>query len=133
MIAVDTNILVRVLTKDDGIQATRALEVLRTGPIWVPKTVFLETEWVLRGAYKLSPQIIHASLARLASTEGITIEDAASIGRALTLLSEGMDLADALHLSSSAKASELVTFDRSFAKHAGSFDATPPVRLLPTR
>lgn len=42
----------------------------------------------------------------------------------------GMDLADALHLASSGRADELVTFDRRFSSTAGQLEAAPPVRVL---
>jgi len=48
MIAVDTNIVVRLLTNDDPEQAGRAAAVVKNGPVFIPKTVVLETEWVLR-------------------------------------------------------------------------------------
>ena len=53
MIAVDTNLLVRILTNDDPIQARRALKILKNDEIFIPKTVLLETEWVLRHAYEI--------------------------------------------------------------------------------
>ncbi len=52
MISVDTNLLVRILTNDDPIQARRAVRILRSDDIYIPKTVLLETEWVLRHAYE---------------------------------------------------------------------------------
>ena len=51
MIAVDTNLLVRILTNDDPIQARRAVKILKNDDIFIPKTVLLETEWVLRHGY----------------------------------------------------------------------------------
>jgi predicted nucleic-acid-binding protein len=50
MIGVDTNLLVRILTDDDPMQARRAANVLQSGDIFITKTVLLETEWVLRYA-----------------------------------------------------------------------------------
>jgi len=59
MTAVDTNVLVRFLVADEPAQAARAARLIRRGHIWVPKTVLLEAEWVLRGLYKLpSPKIL---------------------------------------------------------------------------
>ena len=52
MIAVDTNILVRLLTEDDPKQTTAARSVFAAGPIWIAKTVLLETGWVLRSHYR---------------------------------------------------------------------------------
>ena len=51
MIAVDTNVLVRLLTGDDLKQAAAARSLFAAGPIWIAKTVLLETAWVLRSLY----------------------------------------------------------------------------------
>jgi predicted nucleic acid-binding protein len=56
MIAVDINVLVRFLVRDDAMQATRAAALTRADEIWVSKTVLLETEWVLRSLYGFSPE-----------------------------------------------------------------------------
>ena len=51
MIALDTNILVRVLTRDDPAQADLAAELMKSSDLFICKTVLLELEWVLRFAY----------------------------------------------------------------------------------
>jgi len=55
MIAVDTNVLVRFLVRDDAKQAARAAALIQANEIWVCKTVLLETEWVLRSLYGFPP------------------------------------------------------------------------------
>ena len=55
MIAVDTNVLVRLLTGDDPAQTRRAADLFAQESILIPKTVLLETEWVLRYRYELAP------------------------------------------------------------------------------
>ena len=57
MIAIDTNVVVRFLTNDDLAQANRAEAVLRTENTFLPKTVLLETAWVLQAAYGLPGQM----------------------------------------------------------------------------
>jgi predicted nucleic-acid-binding protein len=53
-IALDTNLLVRLLTGDDPEQARRVADLIDASPAcFVPITVVLELEWVLRGAYRL--------------------------------------------------------------------------------
>jgi predicted nucleic-acid-binding protein len=47
MVAVDTNIIVRLLTQDDEAQYQKSLEIFQTQTIFIPDTVILETEWVL--------------------------------------------------------------------------------------
>jgi hypothetical protein len=53
MIGVDADLLVRILTDDDPIQARRTAKVLQCNDIYIAKTVLLETEWVLRYAYEI--------------------------------------------------------------------------------
>ncbi|MFB2977172.1 type II toxin-antitoxin system VapC family toxin [Microseira sp. BLCC-F43] len=55
MIAVDTNIVVRLLTQDDEKQYNKSLKLFQEQDIFIPDTVILETEWVLRFAYKFKP------------------------------------------------------------------------------
>ncbi|MGO9262991.1 MAG: PIN domain-containing protein [Bryobacteraceae bacterium] len=52
MNAVDTNVVVRFLTEDDPHQYAAARRIFATGPIWVSKTVLLETAWVLSSTYR---------------------------------------------------------------------------------
>ena len=62
MIALDTNVLVRLVTGDDATQAKRAAARFETGDaFFVSLTVALELEWVLRGAYKLAPYCVVAA------------------------------------------------------------------------
>ncbi len=51
MVAVDTNIIVRFLTQDDQLQYQKSLEIFQTQNVFIPDTVIIETEWVLRFAY----------------------------------------------------------------------------------
>ena len=67
MIAIDTNIVVRVLTADDPGQTKIAAELLRANAVWISKTVLLETEWVLRHGYKLPDATIHRAFQKLLS------------------------------------------------------------------
>ena len=52
MLAIDTNIIVRLLTNDDPDQAAKAKSLIEGAEVFVATTVLLETEWVLRGAYR---------------------------------------------------------------------------------
>jgi len=62
-VALDTNLLVRLLTGDDPAQALKVAELIDTSPAcFVPITVVLELEWVLRGAYRLERQALITAL-----------------------------------------------------------------------
>lgn len=122
MIAVDTNIIVRLLTGDDQHQMAQAREIFAAAEIFIPETVILETEWVLRYAYDLSPPTIHDGLLRLFGLPNVVLRDALTISQAFEGYRSGMDFADALHLAQCGHCSELFTFDKKFVRSAaGSF------------
>jgi predicted nucleic-acid-binding protein len=127
MIAVDTNLLVRVLTNDDPVQAKRAIALLGAGPVWIAKTVLLETEWVLRYTYDLDALAIGDAFTKLLAVPGIDVEHRAAVELALGWHQGGMDFADALHLASSETAKAFASFDRSMAKAATRAGAKPKV------
>lgn len=119
MIAVDTNLLVRYLVEDDAEQADRAEAVLVGGAVLVPKTVLLETAWVLGSTHRYDRAAIVGGIRRLLGLPGVGVEDALVIRRALAWCEQGLDIADALHLASSAGATRFATFDRALRRKAG--------------
>lgn len=119
MIAVDTNVLVRLLTGDDPAQARRAAALFSESRILIPKTVLLETEWVLRYSYGQQPAIILAAFRKLAGLAQVTLEDPSAVMEALNRYEAGMDFADALHLASGREAEAFATFDTRLKKRAG--------------
>lgn len=127
MIAVDTNVLVRVLTNDDPPQTARAVKLLRSSPVWVARTVLLETEWVLRHAYELDVAAIVRAFHVLAGVPTIELEDRDVVLRAIAWHADGMDFADALNLAGSGGVRAFATFDRRLAKAAKKVGASPPV------
>ena len=123
MTAVDTNVVVRLLTGDDRKQAAAARALFAAEPIWIAKTVLLETGWVLRSLYGFDTGAIRDALTRLLGLENVRVEDAAAVAAALALTQSGIDLADAMHLSSRPAGARFVSFDRAFvarAKKAGT-------------
>jgi len=129
MIAVDTNVLVRLLTNDDPSEAKRALRVMESDDILIPKTVLLETEWVLRHGYVIAREVISQAFQSLLGLANVEPENSQAVTQALAWYEGGIDFADALHLASSAKADRFATFDRDFAKKAlklGSIEVFKP-------
>ena len=133
MKAIDTNILVRVVTRDDPEQFAAAAEVMKAGSLWVAKTVLLETAWVLQFAYRLPREVCLDALRRIVGYENLTVEDNAGVLRALAWAAQGMEFADALHLASAGECEEFVTFDRKFVSKAGEIEEGVPVRFPVTR
>jgi predicted nucleic-acid-binding protein len=119
MIAVDTNVLVRLLTNDDPAQAKRAARLLSENEILIPKTVMLETEWVLRHAYGIDKKGILGAFQRLMGLSNVRIEDPQTMSAAVSWYGNGLDFADALHLGSSSAAEKFATFDKSLLCRAG--------------
>lgn len=130
MRAVDTNILARYYLNDDAHQARIARALLEEGELFVPKTVLLELEWVLRGVANQSRSKALACLAHLIALPGVTVEDRAQVEAALEAGVHGLDFADALHHAASTHCKMLLTFDdRAFAQRASKLRMKPPVRL----
>lgn len=116
MHGVDTNIIVRYLTGDDPAQAAKARAVIGQKPVFVPRTVLLEAEWVLRGVYDLPSEQIILALRALAGLPGVSVEDAGLVARAMDWAEAGMDFGDAIHLGASAECEGFLTFDKRFAR-----------------
>jgi predicted nucleic-acid-binding protein len=127
MIAVDTNVMVRLLTEDDPDQAKRAAKLFGENEIFIPKTVMLETEWVLRHAYGIDKNGILEAFQRLIGLSNIKMEDPQAMSVAVSWYGDGLDFADALHLGSSRDAEKFATFDKSLLRKAGQVS---PVNLI---
>ncbi len=118
MTAVDTNVLVRLLTGDDPKQAAAALALFQAGPIWIAKTVLLETGWVLHSLYGFEESAIREAFVKLLGLKNVHAEDESSVAAALALTVHGMEFADAMHLSSRPPGAAFVSFDKSFVQRA---------------
>jgi len=118
MIAVDTNILVRVLTKDDPAQARRAAQLMEADTIFISKTVILETEWVLRYAYAIDRKTIHRAFQLLFGLANVQVEDPKTLFLAINWYESGLNFADAFHLASASKAEAFATFDKTMTQKA---------------
>ena len=118
MIAIDTNIVVRFLTEDDPIQFKQAVKLFNELELFIADSVVLETEWVLRFAYKFSPAEIVSAFRKLLGLANVYVDNNSKITKVLEWHEQGLDFADALHLANSAIFSELVTFDSKFVQRA---------------
>ena len=128
-VALDTNLLVRLLTNDDPHQARRAADLIEaSSACFVPITVVLELEWVLRGAYQLSRDAVLKGFEGLLSIGHVHVEQEELVLRALEWHRQGLDFADALHLARSEGCSALMSFDRSLVRAAAELGLSPSVR-----
>lgn len=114
MIAIDTNIIVRLLTKDDEKQYTISRELFETRDIYIPDTVILETEWVLRYAYDFDSSQICNAFRKLFGLPNVNLTNQYVVVKAIDWHENGLDFADALHLALSQNLSSIKTFDAKF-------------------
>lgn len=114
MIALDTNVVVRLLADDDPQQSHRAAVLLEGNSVFVPLTVLLETEWVLRSVYSLPRDAVLLGLRNFLGLQNVTAEAIGRVVRALSWYEQGVDFADAMHLASAVEAGveAFATFDR---------------------
>ena len=128
MPAVDTNVLVRWLIDDDERQSSLAQSLLesaqaRQTALFVPSTVTLEVEWVLRSRYRLDKAHILAAFNSLLETQEIDFQDEAALERALHHYRSGAaEFADCMHsgICAAAGRSPLLTFDKVAARLPGA-------------
>ena len=123
MRAVDTNLLVRLLVRDDARQVNAA-EVFVSKGAWVSHLVLAETLWVLDAVYNRSPAQVASAVDRLLNHKELTLQDADVIGLALNHFRSrpSLGFSDCLVLEIARKTGHLPlgTFDRNFAKLDGT-------------
>lgn len=111
MIAIDTNVVVRYLTGDHPEQSVRAKALIDGQAVYVPVSVRLESEWVLRSAYAQPKADVLVALRAFGGLPTVTIEDADAVATAIARALDGMDSAEALHLSPASHCAGFASFD----------------------
>ena len=117
LIAVDTNIMIRLAMRDDEIQYQKVMNLLIENQFFISTTVQLEIEWVLRSRYKQSSQQIADFLILLLQKTKIICEREYELANAISWYRLGADFADALHLANT-NTLPFYTFDERFCKIA---------------
>lgn len=118
MVAIDTNIIVRLLTQDDQAQYLKSRALFEEHEVFIADTVILETEWVLRYAYHFDAESIVKGLRMLFGLPNVQLSNPPLIAQALEWHAGGMDFADVLHLAGSQQVGEFYTFDKQFINKA---------------
>lgn len=119
MLAVDTNVLVRLLARDDAAQVGAAEAFISKGA-WVSHLVLAETLWVLDSVYELPRAQIATAMEMMLNHKELSIQDADVVAAALDNYRRrsAADFSDCLVLEIARKAGHLPvgTFDRHFAR-----------------
>ena len=123
MRAVDTNVLVRLMTRDDVKQVAVA-EAFVTNGAWVPHLAIAEATWVLDSVYERTPEAIATAIEMLLSHEHLTVQDAEAVAAAVVLFRQQpkVGFSDCLMVEVARKAGHtpLGTFDRDLGKIDGA-------------
>lgn len=123
MRAVDTNILVRLIARDDPKQLVAAEEFVAAGA-WVSHIVLVETAWVLDAVFSLPPDRIALALEMLLDHDRLRVQDSDIVAHALEHYrsNSGLGFSDCMVLESARKAGHLPlgTFDRKLSKLPGA-------------
>ena len=121
MRAVDTNLLVRLLVRDDAKQVTAAEAFVENGA-WVSHLVLVETLWVLDAVYERKAAQIAKAIALLLNHNSLTLQDADVVASALESFRArpSLGFSDCMVLEIARKAGHLPlgTFDKGLAKLA---------------
>ncbi len=135
MIGLDTNVLARYFVEEAGADAATlhqrqdARQLLESGQgLFLPKTVALELEWVLRGYYSFPVEQVLLVLDQLLHHADLEIEDRPALEQAVAGLRAGLDFANALHHASCRACETIASFDdRGFARRIRQLNLPPRV------
>jgi predicted nucleic-acid-binding protein len=123
MLAVDTNVLVRLLARDDARQAATADAAIAKGA-WVSQLVLAEAMWVLDAVYERTPKQLIAALSLLLAHDTLVLQDADVVAAALAQLraKPALGFSDCLVLEMARKAGHLplATFDKALGRLDGA-------------
>jgi predicted nucleic-acid-binding protein len=126
MIAVDTNVLVRLLVKDDDAQTRKVVALFSrlhaaAEAAYVSEVVICEIVWVLQSCYEFERKQIAAALKRLLQARQLSFDSPDRLTRALTAFEDGRgDLADYVirEQALAAECDAIMTFDKALLKAA---------------
>ena len=123
MRAVDTNVVVRLLVRDEETQFERARGFV-SGGAWVSLVVLAEAMWVLKNGYRMQPKEIAQAVDMLLNQQDLVLEDPQTVAAALSAFRARprFGFTDCLILEIARKAGHLPlgTFDHELAKADGA-------------
>ena len=118
MRAIDTNVLVRALVNDNAAQSARAVALLTGNDIFIPVTVVLELEWVLRSRYAFAPKLVAQAIEKIAALGNVVVGERPAVLAAAARAAQGWDFADALHHALSHGCEDFWSLDADLVKRA---------------
>lgn len=129
VIAIDTNVILRFLTRQPKAQFDAARALFQKGGLFVSTPVVMEVCFTLTGnVMAFSDDQALAALDAVLQLPGVTVQNADQVFAALGYARQGMPFKDACVLAFSATAVKLLTFDKAFVKHAARLKLKPDVQ-----
>ena len=123
MYAIDTNVLVRLITRDDPKQTDAAEQFVSQGA-WVSHLVLAETTWVLSAVYNLEARAIATAIEMLLNHQQLTIQERATVAAALVHFMQrpSLGFSNCLVLEIARGAGHLLlgTFDKKLSRLEGA-------------
>src|SRR5881396_3539145 len=123
MRAVDTNVLVRLVTRDDAKQVAAAEAFVAHGA-WVPHLALAEATWVLASVYDRAPEAIAMAVEMFLNHQHLTVQDADTVAAAIGQFRRrpAVGFSDCLMVEVTRKAGHgpLGTFDRGLGRVDGA-------------
>ena len=128
MRAIDTNVALRLIVRDDTEQAEIARTIFQA-PVLLSLTVLQEIGWVLMSRYSFARAAAAEALIILLDMESVTVPNEDDVRWAIGRFAAGADFADMIHIVAARPAERFATFDRALASHAGA-EAPLPIETL---
>lgn len=130
MIAIDTNIILRFLTRQPKAQFEAARSLFHKGGLFVSTPVVMEVYFTLTGSVlEFSDDQALEALTAVLQLPGVSVQNADEVFAAIAFARQGMPFKDACVLAFSTDATRLVSFDKAFIKHAARLKLKPVVQL----
>ncbi len=129
VIAIDTNVILRFLTRQPKAQFEAARALFQKGDLFVSTPVVMEVYFTLTGSVlSFSDDQALAALDAVLQLPGVTVHNADEVFTAIGYARQGMPFKDACVLAFSTPATSLLTFDKAFVKHAARLKLKPVVQ-----
>jgi predicted nucleic-acid-binding protein len=133
MIAIDSNIFIRLLVSDaaedvDARMAAAGRALLQDGGVYVPVTVSVESYWFMRRRLKLRRDDVAGRYRDALATDAFAFEQAERVVEALEAASHGIEFDDALHALATPSDLRFATFDQDLARRWPKLDS--PVAVI---
>jgi predicted nucleic-acid-binding protein len=130
VIALDTNVLARLILRDSPAEYQIAAELIANHACSVSWTVLVELSWVLERSARLSRDEIAAAIGTIGDIDRIAVPDDRLLAWAVDRYRQGADFADMIHLVSTLGGSaSFASFDRKLQRQAGAHSPLPVTTL----